>query len=146
MYEIDQSKRFYLKQIDSIYKLSNFSFVNMKRKKEILGSRFEKYKISVDSNWVVIKQCDLLNTKKLIEITNKFGFPNNKRLGVYKSKAYMIFVHSPPQFFDEIRFIINEEYNKKRISEYKKEYIFWHLNGRKGMPPRSGKDGKAVRL
>ncbi len=77
-------------------------------------------------------------------ITEKYGFPNNKRLEIYKSKAYFIFVHSPSQFFPEVKALILKEYNQGRISEYKKEYIFWHINGRKGIPPMSVENGKAI--
>ncbi len=144
MYELDQANRLHLYQIDSIYNLDNLAFMNLKRQKKILDSSFEQYKKSIDSTWGIINHYDSINTKKLIAITNEFGFPNNKRLGVYKSKAFMIFVHSPQKFFPEVRSLITKEYNYQRISEYKKGHIFWHLNGRNGMPPRSGKNGEAV--
>ena len=79
-----------------------------------------------------------------LQSQKKYGFPNNKRLDVNKSKAYFIFVHSPRNYFDEIRTLMNREYENSRISEYEKGYIFWHLDGRKGMPPMSGKNGEAI--
>ena len=39
---------------------------------------------------------------------------------------------------------INGEFEAGRISEYEKEYIFWHIHGRKGLPPMSGKNGEAI--
>lgn len=99
---------------------------------------------SVDSIWGVMKKNDVTNTEKLIDLVNKYGFPSNERLGVHKAKAYMIFVHSPSSYFNKIRELINVELAEGRITEYKKDYIFWHLNGRNGMPPKVSKDGRTT--
>jgi len=144
MYDIDQGKRHYFSKIDSIYGLSISRYSLRKDIKKDLGNKYDDYQQAKKSHLDDVNKCDSLNTIKLIEITNKYGFPNNKRLGVYKSKAYMIFVHSPRTYFEEIRALINKEYNEGRISEYKKEYIFWHLNGRTGQIPRSGENGEAI--
>jgi len=72
---------------------------------------------------------------KLINITKKYGFPNNTRLGEYKSKAYLLFVHSPRYFFPVIDTLVEKEYEAGRISEYKRKFIKWHLDGRNGLPP-----------
>jgi hypothetical protein len=144
MYEIDQGKRHYFHKIDSLY---NFKMPNIKTKtalKQALGDNYESYRKTVRDHWDDVNKCDSLNTLELIKITKKYGFPSNTRLGVYKSKAHMIFVHSPRESFEEIRSLINKEFIEGRISEYAKEYIFWHLNGRTGKIPRYGEGGKAV--
>lgn len=43
------------------------------------------------------------------------------------------------KYFDEIKNIIELEFKKKHISEFEKDYIFWHLNRREGVPPRNKK-------
>ena len=146
MYEIDQGKRLYLSKIDSIYGLSISRMSLRSELKKALGDKYESYLKTTRAHWVDINNCDSLNTIKLIGLTKKYVFPNNKRTGVYKSKAYFIFVHSPKEYFEELRSLINKEYNEGRITEYKKEYIFWHLDGTTGQIPRSGENGKAVFL
>ncbi|WP_452221834.1 hypothetical protein [Lacinutrix salivirga] len=148
IYELDQNPRLYIDQIDSIYGLETNSWMISKyRNTTILDSiDYKSYRKSIDSLWLKINEIDNSNTDLLINLTKKYGFPNNKRTGVYKSKAYFIFVHSPKESFAEIEELISEEYNAGRISEYKKEYIFWHTKGRQGMPPRSSENGEAIWL
>lgn len=78
---------------------------------------------------------DIENTKKMIEITKKYGFPDIKKLKCTEYSApFLIFVHSPENFWKEIKDLIEVERKKKRISEGDYNYISWHLNGRKGAP------------
>lgn len=145
MHDIDQEVRLAHYKLDSLFGLKKTFFINNKKiKQEVLGSKFESYEKSVDSIWVLMKENDKTNTKLLLELTDKFGFPSSERLGVYKSKAYWIFVHTPSEDFEAVERVINEEFELGRISEYKKEYIFWHLNGRNGMPPRLGSNGEVI--
>lgn len=146
MYENDQSARLYFDKLDSIYNVSkNTNMMPKSKKKEILGLKYEKYQSSLDSIWNIINYLDNQNTEKLIFLTKRHGFPSNERLGVYKAKAYFIFVHSPQNYFDEINMLIESEFNEGRISEYQKEYIYWHTKKeRKGSPPRKGKNGEVI--
>lgn len=146
MYEKDQTTRRYFGVIDSIYGLDKDSrFLSYNLKEEMLGQKYIKYKKEIDSLWVVINKIDNKNTPKLIEITKRHGFPSNQRLGVYKAKAYFLFVHAPQEYFDEINSLIDKEYKEGRIDEYQMSYIFWHTKKqRKGMPPRKGKNGEVV--
>ena len=99
------------------------------------------YTFKNDSLKDVMDKIDEYNTKRLIEITEKYGFPSNYRLKVYKSKAYLLFVHSPTKYFPKINLLIEKEFEAGRISEYCKEYIFWHTKrNRSGLPPISGKN------
>lgn len=149
MYENDQSTRLYFDKIDSIFgidKRNNIEMHKSSSQKSFLGEeKYQAYKFKNDSLWKVIHQIDEYNTKRLIEITEKYGFPSNQRLKVKKSKTYFLFVHSSSQYFDRINVLIEKEYEEGRISEYCKEYIFWNTKrNRKGMPPMSGKNGEAV--
>jgi len=147
MAENDQKSRLVMYNLDSIYKQDRYTTMKPKQiKMQLLGTKYEEYQHKIDSLWFEIKQNDEYNTKKLIEITKKYGFPNNKRLGVYKSKAYFIFVHSPREYFEQINELVEEEYTKSRMTEYEKEYIYWHTKyERKGMPPMCGKNGEAIK-
>ena len=145
MYFLDQSNRLAIYDINSTYGVEeHFNMRDTKTQKKVLGTNFKSYKKSIDSLWVIIKNNDSLNTKKLIKITRKYGFPSNQRLGVYKAKAYFIFVHTPRKFFKEVEQLIDEEYKNKRISEYQRAYIFWHLHGRGRMPPARGENGEVI--
>ncbi len=145
MYELDQGVRHGFGKIDSLYGLEDgFMMKRHFEGQERLGNKLEDYNKQIDSIWSVLKQNDSLNSRLLINLTKQYGFPNNKRLDVYRSKAYFLFVHAPKQHFEEITTLINKEYEAGRISEYKKGYIFWHINGRKGLPPMNGENGKAI--
>ena len=149
MYENDQSTRLYFDKIDSIFgidKRNNLEMHKSSSQKSFLGEeKYQAYKFKSDSLWKVIHQIDEYNTRRLIEITEKYGFPSNQRLNVKKSKAYFLFVHSSSKYFERINTLIEKEFDEGRISEYCKEYIFWHTKrNRKGMPPMSGKNGEAI--
>jgi hypothetical protein len=147
MYTVDQENRTNLERIDSIFGVEEMTFMFHKSKKilqERVGEKYKEYSKKIDSTINAMKLSDSLNSRKLLEITKAFGFPGSERLGVKTEKAYMIFVHSPSYFFTEIEQVINQEFKQGRISEYCKEYIFWHLNGRQGLPPRLGENGKVI--
>lgn len=144
MHESDQGIRHEFTKLDVDYGVdreSNGSFLSFKDKKEILGKEYAEYRRKGDSLRDVMHSIDEVNTKKLLALTKKYGFPSKERLGTYKASAYFIFVHSDRQYFDEIRTLINQEYEEKRISEYERAYIFWHLDGRNGMMPSVNDDG-----
>ena len=147
MYVIDQNIRYATSEIDSIYKVdrkSNGKYLFEREKKEKLGNKYFEYKKLQDSVLSMRKKIDSLNTEKLLFITKKYGFPSKDRLRAKKASAYLIFVHSHRDYYLTIKNLINSEYKAKRISEYEKAYIFWHLNGRNQMPPRLAKDGSVI--
>jgi hypothetical protein len=147
MYSNDQDIRSSLWQIDSIYKVGRNStgrFLTSKQKKQKLGQDYHNYENAQDSIYSIMKEINITNTRKLIEITQKFGFPSMERLKATKAKAYLIFVHAPKKYYEEIRSLITSEFKANRISEYEKAYIFWHINNRVGFPPRLSKKGKVI--
>ncbi|MEB8346889.1 hypothetical protein OO010_12575 [Flavobacteriaceae bacterium KMM 6898] len=86
----------------------------------------------IDSLLSQQKTMDTLNTVKLLEISKRFGFPNTTRFkGI---PAFLIFQHSPTQYFPEINELIEREYNAERLPPMEYEMIKWHLNGRQGTP------------
>lgn len=144
MHGLDQGSRHKLKDLDSFYgvdRRTNGYFLSFKDKKNRLGDEYVDYKFKHDSIYKTITVIDSINTNKLLALTRQYGFPSKERLGTYHASAYFIFVHSARKYFDEIRTLINEEYDAKRISEYERAYIFWHLDGRNGMMPSVNEDG-----
>ncbi|CAM1370932.1 hypothetical protein [Tenacibaculum xiamenense] len=148
MYALDQKHRHNLIAVDSNFKVDTKNnggkFLTLKAKKEKLGKNFKKYQKSKDSVNNIIAKTDDSNTKLLLKLTEKYGFPSRNRLEVYRASAYSIFVHSPKKYYDTIKEVITKEFKENRISEYEKAYIFWHINGRAGMPPRLKKDGTVL--
>lgn len=146
IYELDQNVRIHFNTIDKKFGVNRNTFSKTEGfKRQYLDSiTFPIYQKSVDSIWSVLKVNDSLNTKLLIGLTNAYGFPNNKRLGVPKSKAYIVFTHAPKPYFTEVEALVNREHKAGRMIEFKKEYILWHIRGRNGLPPMSGTKGEAI--
>lgn len=141
IYKIDQDNRLAFDAVDEKYGLpenSNMVLFHLKERREaLLGNRAENYLEELKSLRKKMKEQDVSNVKELIELTGKHGFPGPERLGVKKSKAYLIFVHTPNNYKDEVRLLIEEEYRAGRMGTYEYQHIIWHLDGRKGMPQRS---------
>jgi hypothetical protein len=94
----------------------------------------KKTRLAVDIIHNQMARIDSTNTKYLIELTNKYGFPGMKHLN-HDIPVFTVFVHSNEKDHKEIRKLIKKEYKTGRVSKFERDYIFWHLNGRKGMPP-----------
>ena len=75
------------------------------------------------------------NTERLIELTKQYGFPGMKHLN-HDIPIFTVFVHSKKKYWTRIRKLIEAEYETGNVSDYEKNYIFWHLNGREGMIPQ----------
>jgi hypothetical protein len=147
MYELDQGVRYAMSNLDSIYKVdwkSNGKPLFAKEKRKKLGEKYGEYRRKNDSLRNLMQRIDNSNTNKLLQLTNQYGFPSKDRLKAIRASAYFIFVHSPKKYRQEIRELITSEYKNKRISEYEKAYIFWHINGRKEFPPRMRQDGSII--
>ena len=88
-----------------------------------------------DSLMVLQKKIDIQNSKSLLNIISKNGFPDMKKLNCDGYAApFLIFVHSPEDFWDEIRIVVQKELKHERVTTGEYDYIMWHLNGRKGSP------------
>lgn len=145
MYIVDQSNRKLYYKLDEKYGINKDSLFGKDISlKSALADNYKNYFNDYLNLIKRVKNSDSLNTLKLIQITKNYGFPNNNRLGKYKSKAYLIFVHSPKYFFKEIDELVDFEYKNNRISDYKRAYIKWHINGRIGLPPTADKNGNLV--
>ena len=146
IFDLDQNVRLHFNTIDKKYNVNKNTFSKTEDfKRRYLDSlTYPIYQKSIDSVWSILKINDSLNTKLLIDLTKDYGFPNNRRLGVQRSKAYMIFTHTANYYKKEVEGLVNKEHEAGRMIEYKKEYILWHIRGRNGLPPASSPKGKAI--
>lgn len=111
MYKEDQERRKYL--------------MSLKNNKE-------QYKIAYDSIKPIQLKIDENNTKRLIEITRKYGFPNIDRLGA-PLPLWLIFQHTPEKYNAEVKRLLKTEVKEKRFPVGEFKMISWHLDGRKGI-------------
>jgi len=143
IYEYDQTLREY-----TIYKTFDKSETNRIEGLTDSLSRIEKTARQFCSDTIknfiwktYINPMDSIHTKKLIEITTKYGFPSNERIKKYYTKkipnpefsALIIFIHSPKRFWKEIEVLMTREYDQGRINRCAYGYLKWHLNGRNDM-------------
>ncbi len=90
-----------------------------------------------DSLLVLQQKLDSKNTKKLIEITKKYGWLTAEGLGCKERfRTVLIFRHAPEKYWDEISRLIEKERTEKRLSGYEHYLIDNHLKGR---PPLTKK-------
>ena len=80
---------------------------------------------------------DSMNTTRMIEIINTYGFPSVHRFKLKKNSHFtphIILVHANQQFADTLSKLLLVEKNAGRISPNEYAHIDWHLKGRKGIP------------
>lgn len=125
-----------------VLNISNKSMVTLKPVKELLDSvrykEYSHYKEELNSAMSII---DDQNTKRLLQITKKYGFPSHERLvsvlGDVEDKSLtsspqLIFVHAEKEYFPQIIKLLKKEYKAGRIDKNACGHIMWHLNGREG--------------
>jgi hypothetical protein len=82
---------------------------------------------------------DAEHTARLIEITRKYGFPSIKRIREYYDKdfediefnPFILFIHSPKEYWNEIDDLLKTELNEERINRCTYGFFLWHISGRK---------------
>lgn len=90
--------------------------------------------LAVDVIYQQQSAIDDKNTERLIRLTKKYGFPGMKHLN-HDVPVFLVFVHSKIKFYKEVRELIKKEYQAGRVSKFERDFIFWNLNGSKGIPP-----------
>lgn len=86
---------------------------------------------------------DTEHTERLIEITNKYGFPDLNKIKKYYKKKFIdpefnpviIFIHSPNKYWNELKVLIKNEYKTGNINQCTYGYLLWHFNGRGSIQP-----------
>jgi hypothetical protein len=145
MYGYDQTLREY-----TIYKTFDKSETNRiesltdsLKSKEVAEKKFKSDSLTKNIWRNYINPKDAEHTKRLIEITKKYGFPTVKRIQKYYEKdfvdsefnPFLIFIHAPKKYFDEIENLMRVELEEDRISRCHWGYLLWHINGRKSIQP-----------
>ena len=145
MYGYDQTLRKYM-----IYRTFDKSETNRienlpdsLKSKEIAEKKIKSDSLAKNIWKNYINPKDSEHTKRLIEITKKYGFPRVTRIRKYYEKdfvdsefnPFLIFIHSPKEYFDEIRNLMRIELENDRISKCHWGYLLWHINGRKSFQP-----------
>lgn len=142
MYDTDQALREYTlfktynKAItDSIENLSQD-----KVREYIISNSFKSDSLGKRINKEYILPIDILNTERIIELTKIYGFPSLSRIEKIYNKElddefnpYILIVHAPKKYWDELKIIIKKELENKHLSRCEYGHILWHLNGRKNM-------------
>ncbi len=95
----------------------------------------KEIKLAVDIMYAHLSSNDDINTESLIALTKKYGFPGMDYLN-HDVPVFLVFVHSDKKYFKQIRKLISKEFKVGHVSKFERDYIFWHLDGRKGLPPR----------
>ncbi len=139
MYDYDQAIREYAifktfdKHLtDSIENLSKNLTKDWIRKNEFQNEKLAKqilehYTVPLDNR----------HTERLIEITKKYGFPSRKRIEKFYTNSlpeefnpYIIFVHSQPEYWEELKSLMEKELEKGNITNCVYGHLLWHINGR----------------
>ncbi|MBW1297809.1 hypothetical protein [Aquimarina litoralis] len=91
------------------------------------------YQKQRDSIWELQLAVDHKNTKRIIEITEKYGLTNPQRTG-QPIGAWLLLHHAPEEYHDEIKPLVEREFKAKRMDPRTYALIKWTLNGREGLP------------
>ncbi len=142
MYDTDQAIREYnlFKTYDKAITDSIENLPQEKTREYILSKKFKSDSLGKRINEKYILPIDELNTKRIIELTEIYGFPSKSRIEKkYKEKLdeefnpYILIVHAPKKYWDELKVIIKKELDSKHLSRCEYGHILWHLNGRKNI-------------
>ncbi|WP_034891345.1 hypothetical protein [Gillisia sp. Hel_I_29] len=102
---------------------------------------------------------DALHTQRVIDITKKYGFPSSKRIKQFYNQEFedpefnpiIILIHSPKEFWEELKVMMKNEYQNGDISQCDYGYLLWQFSGRKSFKPMLDngfemveKDGRSV--
>jgi len=86
---------------------------------------------------------DALHTQRVIDITKKYGFPSAKRIKQFYDQEFedpefnpiIILIHSPKEFWEELKVMMKNEYQNGSISQCDYGYLLWQFTGRKSFKP-----------
>lgn len=142
MYNYDQATREYLyyqtfdKSItDSIEKLSDELIENRLKFTPVKSDSLKK---KIWKNYIT--PTDKIHTERMIEITQKYGFPSAERLKNYSEESIdfrplILLIHSPFDYSEEIKKLAKIEKENGRLKKCDYGYLLWHLNGRSDFQP-----------
>jgi len=142
MYDTDQAIREYtlFKTYDKSVTDSIENLSQEKVQEYIFLKNFKSDSLSKRINEKYIIPIDDLNTKRIIELTEIYGFPSKSRIEKkYKEKLdeefnpYILIVHAPKKYWNELKVLVKKELDNKHLTRCEYGHILWHLNGRKNI-------------
>lgn len=142
MYQYDQATREYLyfQTFDKSITDSIESLGEKSRENRIIYTPVKSDSLKKKIWNIYINPMDQLHTKRMIEITKKYGFPSAQRLKKFSKDSInfnplILLIHSPSKFSKELIEIAEYEKSKERIKKCDFGYLLWHLNGRSDFQP-----------
>ena len=140
MYDTDQALREY-----TLFKTYNKAVTDSIERlpQEEIRSYLKSKKFKSDDlakriNKEYLLPIDELNTRRIIDMTSKYGFPSLSRIkkrykGILDEEfnPYILIVHAPKKYWEELKTLLNEELETKHLSRCEYGHILWHLNVRK---------------
>lgn len=138
MYEFDQALREYYiyKSFDKSVTDSIEDLPQDKRTEYLKNNNFQSDIGSKISSEYIIP-FDEKHTERLIEITEKYGFPNVSRIKQFydleldkEFNPLILFIHSPESYWEDLKILAEEQYKAGNLKKCDYGYLLWHLNGR----------------
>ncbi|MGC1630512.1 MAG: hypothetical protein WA749_00220 [Gelidibacter sp.] len=145
MYGYDQTMREYTifktfdkSETDRIENLPDSLRVKEMSERQFVSDTLSKF---IFKNYINPK--DALHTKRMIDITEKYGFPSIDRIRKYYNAEFtdpefnpiLIFIHSPKEYWEELKTLMLNEYNTGIINQCSYGYLLWQFTGRKSFQP-----------
>lgn len=145
MYGYDQTMREYtlFKTFDKSETDSIENLPDSLRVEELKKRKFESDSMATLIWKKYINPMDAQHTERLIAITKKYGFPSIARIKKYYKKEIvdpefnplLIFIHSPRQYWEELKELMLNEYKAGIINQCQYGYALWQFTGRKSFQP-----------
>ena len=140
MYNYDQATREYLyyQTFDKWITDSIESLSDKDERLKFLPVKSDSLKTKIWENYIT--PMDKIHTRRMIEITNKYGFPSAKRLKKYSEESInfsplILLIHSPFDYSEDLKNIAKIEKEQGRLEKCDYGYLLWHLNGRSDFQP-----------
>ncbi|WP_037320041.1 hypothetical protein [Salegentibacter sp. Hel_I_6] len=113
------------------------------RMKEISRRNFKSDSLAKQIWKNYINPKDAEHTERMIEITKKYGFPDLERIKKFYNREftdkefnpYIILVHAPKEYQEELKSLMKNELEKGRINKCTYGHLLWHFTGRKSFQP-----------
>ncbi|MGX7667599.1 hypothetical protein [Flavobacterium pedocola] len=155
MYGYDQTMREYIvfKTFDKSETDRIENLPDDLRAEEMKKRKFESDSIGKQIWKKYISPMDAQHTERMIAITKKYGFPSIARIKKYYKKEFVdpefnpliLFIHSPKNYWDELKELMLQEYKAGIINQCQYGYALWQFTGRKSFQPMLDNGYKMVK-
>ena len=80
--------------------------------------------------WKIQSDIDEYNTKRFIQIIREHGFVDSSNSNVKDAATYIILMHAPRKYYNDLQKLLQEERKKGNIDKSSYGLITWHIKGR----------------